>query len=153
MKKHSCGAILYTISKKKIYIVLGMENGEWFPFKGTREKNENNKQAAMREIKEETCGLVNINDIDLKCNFTTKRKHYHIGLIYVPFNNIKRFNQTRQNIIENSPYENSNAYLEKTDISLFELDSILDYKFHEVTRIPIHYYKDFLNRLQARSDL
>ena len=43
MKKHSCGAILYTISKKKVYIILGMENGEWFPFKGTREKCENNK--------------------------------------------------------------------------------------------------------------
>ena len=146
MKKHSCGAILYTISKKKVYIILGMENGEWFPFKGTREKCENNKQAAIREIHEETCGIVNVKYIDLKCNFSTKRKHYHIGLVYVPLDNIKQFYKTRKNILEKTPH--NTAYLEKTEINLFELDNILNYKFHEVTRIPVYYYKEFLGKLQ-----
>lgn len=149
MKKHSCGAILYTISKKKVYIILGMENGEWFPFKGTREKKENNIQAAIREIHEETCGIVNIEYIDLKCNFSTKRKHYHIGLVYVALNSINQFYKRRKNILENTPFKDNDSYLEKTEINLFELDDIKNHKFHEVTRIPVQYYKEFLCKIQA----
>ena len=55
MKKHSCGAILYTIHNNNIYVILGLEDGKWFPFKGVREHGETNTQAAIREINEETC--------------------------------------------------------------------------------------------------
>ena len=147
MKKHSCGAILYTISKNKVYVILGMEHGGWFPFKGTREKHENNRQAAIREIHEETCGIVNIKYIDLKCNFSTKSKHYHIGLVYVPLDNIKKFYKTRKKIMETTPYKA--AFLEKTEINLFKLDTITSYDFHDVTRIPVNYYRECLSKLQS----
>ena len=126
-----------------------MENGDWFPFKGTREKYENNKQAAIREIYEETCGIVKIDCIDLKCNFTTKRKHYHIGLVFVSFNNIKQFHKIRKKIMESE--NQSGQYLEKTDIKLFKLDNLYKCKFHEITKIPIDYYKNSLDRLQKDS--
>jgi hypothetical protein len=148
MKKHSCGAILYTISNQKIYIILGMEYGDWFPFKGTREKYENNIQTAIREIHEETCGVVNIKYIDLKCNFTTKRKHYHIGLVYVPIENVKKFHENRK-AIESTVCNKHSIYLEKTDFGIFELNKISSYKFHSITKIPVSYYLKTLHKIQS----
>lgn len=148
MKKHSCGAILYTIYNNDIYIVLGMEKGEWFPFKGTREKGETNVQTAIREIYEETCEIVNINTIDLKCNYSTKRKHYHIGLAYVPYDNISQFQAKRNHLLNNPFIKNKWAYLEKSEIDLFKLNGIFSNHFHDITYIPIKYYHPYLSKLQ-----
>ena len=86
MKIHSCGAILYTDFNNDIYVILGMEKGMWFPFKGTRETGETCTEAAIREIYEETCSIVKLDDIELNCQYSTKRKYYHIGLVYVNHN-------------------------------------------------------------------
>ena len=91
MKVHSCGAILYTFHNSDVYVILGMEKGEWFPFKGTRERGETNMETAIREVYEETCSIINTNYIDLQCNYITKRKHYHIGLVFVEMNKISKF--------------------------------------------------------------
>lgn len=145
MKVHSCGSILYTIYNNKIYIILGKEHGDWFPFKGKCEQGETYEQAAVREIEEETCKLVklNPNDISLNCHFSTSRKYYHIGLNFVPYTFIKEFYFTRK-LIEDK------KYLEKTHIKMFELSKIDKYLFHQVTSIPLIYYYPFLKNLQEK---
>jgi len=148
MKKHSCGALLFTIYNNNIHIVLGMEKNEWFPFKGTREPNESLMDTAIREIYEETCGIVNLSDIYLDCNYSTKRKYYHIGLVFVNSNILKRFNKQR-NEYKKKGGDNS-VFLEKSCIKLFNINKLDNYEFHNVSLIPINYYKDFLFKLQAR---
>ena len=63
-KEKSCGAIVFKRQKDGIkYLLLHYGAGHWdFP-KGRQEKNENEEQAAMREIKEET-GIEDVNLID-----------------------------------------------------------------------------------------
>jgi ADP-ribose pyrophosphatase YjhB (NUDIX family) len=145
MKKHSCGAILYTIYNNRIYIILGMEKGLWFPFKGTREKGETNDEAAIREIYEETCTIVHITNINLDCHYSTKRKHYHIGLIRVDPNIMNEFYKKRKKIGEKE-------FLEKTSIRAFDLDEINKKLFHSVTKIPIQYYYNTLKAIQRNID-
>lgn len=152
MKRHSCGAILYTVYNNKIYIVLGMEKGQWFPFKGTRDKGETNEQAAIREINEETCGVVKLKNIDLKCHYSTKRKHYHIGLIKIQSDIIDEFYKNRAHINTNNYYHNYDVYLEKSDIKMFSLESIFNNNFHEVTAIPIKYYFPYLKLLEKQNN-
>jgi hypothetical protein len=154
MKKHSCGAILYTIYDNKIYIVLGMEKGQWFPFKGGKEKDETNEIAAIREIYEETCGVIKLKNITLKCHYSTKRKHYHIGLIKIPLNTIEKFSINRKYILNNlklkNCHNNYDAYLEKSDIKMFSLESIFSNNFHEVTIKPIKYYYTYLKSIENK---
>lgn len=155
MKKHSCGAILYTIQNNKVYVILGMEKGEWFPFKGVRELGETNKQAAIREICEEMCHAVTeneISDIDLGCNYSTKRKYYHIGLVYIPFANLDQFYINRYKLLgkKYTEYTSSiRACLEKTDIMLFDIDNIFNHTFHNITQTPIQYYYSELKQIQS----
>ena len=120
-----------------------MEKGQWFPFKGLRERGETNIQAAIREIREETCDAVHVDRIDLDCNYSTKRKHYHIGLYMITINEIIQFFHNR---ISNNL---DKVYLEKEDIKLFPVDNIGEYVFHEITRIPIEFYYSALIRLQS----
>ena len=151
MKKHSCGAILYTICNNKIYIILGMEKGQWFPFKGTREKGESNEQTAIRVIYEETCGVVKISSIDLKCNYSTKRKHYHIGLVKVSPSIINQFYINQKDILKENKYcSKYYSYLEKSDIKMFSLKCIINTKFHNVTSIPIRYYYMYLKIVENK---
>jgi hypothetical protein len=157
MKKHSCGALLYTVLNNKIYIILGMEKGKWYPFKGTREKGETNELAAIREIYEETCGVVKLNKINLRCNFTTKRKHYHIGLIKIEPDFINKFYKNKKFILNqiesiNSP-PNYIPFLEKNEIKMFTLDDINYKKFHHVTITPINFYYDFLKSIEKQHNV
>jgi DNA-binding ferritin-like protein (Dps family) len=153
MKKHSCGAILYTIFNNKLYVILGMEKGKWYPFKGTRELGETNEIAAIREIYEETCGIIKVKNIDLLCNFTTKRKHYHIGVVKIDHDFIKKFYNTRKYILKNTNHSciNYNSFLEKNAIKMFSLESIRYKKFHYVTETPINYFYEYLNEIEKKS--
>ena len=144
MKKHSCGAILYLVENNTVFIILGMEKGQWFPFKGVREKGETNDCAAIREINEETCGSVCIKYIDLKCNYSTKRKHYHIGLVIIYKNDFINFYKNRENMINCGKVD----FLEKNKIKMFQIDNILVNNFHEITSIPIKFYLPYLINLQ-----
>jgi 8-oxo-dGTP pyrophosphatase MutT (NUDIX family) len=143
MKINSCGAVLYTVYSNRVYIILGQEFGDWFPFKGKCDKNETLEEAAIREISEETCMTVNVNKISLDCTFSTARKVYHIGLVFVPYTFIELFYKQRQKMI-------SSKYLEKTNIKMFDIGKIQNYKFHKVTSIPIYYYYPYLSRLQEK---
>lgn len=59
----SCGAIVYKIEKKEIYILLiQMNRGHWAFPKGHMKLNETEEQTSLREIKEETNLEVNIVD-------------------------------------------------------------------------------------------
>jgi hypothetical protein len=146
MKKHSCGAILYTEYNGTISIVLGLERGDWYPFKGVRERSETNQMAAIREIYEETCGVVKVIELSLGCNFSTKRKHYHIGLVKISMDEIKQFDINRRILLGCS--STKWAYLEKSAISMFAISDINTTRFHEVTYRPIKYYMPYLMRLQ-----
>jgi ADP-ribose pyrophosphatase YjhB (NUDIX family) len=156
MKKHSCGAILYTIYNNKVHIVLGWELDDWFPFKGTREIGENNKQAAIREIKEETCGALDLTYIDLKCNFSTKRKHYHIGLVEISTKEIDDFYKNKKKILDEWCANGSREedykweYMEKIELKAFPLENIFKKKFHEISYIPIKYYHSELMHIQKK---
>jgi hypothetical protein len=146
MKTHSCGAILYTIYEGNICIVLGMEKGEWFPFKGTKEMGESNMQTAIREIKEETCDTVHINYIDLCCHFSTKRKHYHIGLVGMTTEEYNNFNVNRESFLK----DDNKVYLEKTAIKRFPICTIFENEFHIITLKAIRYYYEYLVNLQRK---
>lgn len=155
MKKHSCGAILYTIFNNKVYIILGLEKGKWYPFKGTREKGESNEMAAIREIYEETCGVIKLDKIDLDCNFSTKRKYYHIGLLYIQSEFIDRFYINRQYLLNNIDIidKKYKAFLEKNDIKMFSLNEINNREFHHVTSTPIKYYYNRLKKIEQNQQL
>lgn len=151
MKKHSCGAILFTIYKNQIYIILGMEKGQWFPFKGTNNNGESNIQTAIREIYEETYGVVKLQHIDLKCNFSTKRKHYHIGLVQIPYHQIEKFYRNRSLLLKYKNFSNKySMFLEKTEIKLFPLHNVFNNNFHEVTKIPIKYFYNHLSCIEFK---
>ena len=141
MKKHSCGAILFTIHNDKIYIILGKEFGNWFPFKGVCEDNESYEETAIREIREETCEVINIDNISLDCNFSTKNKYYHIGLVYVLPSTVKKFYTMRNKMKDHK-------YIEKSHIKMFDIDTILTKKLSYITMIPIMFYINYLHTLK-----
>ena len=54
MREKSCGAIVYTyVNGERLYLVEQMLGGHWGVPKGHVEANENEKETALREIKEE----------------------------------------------------------------------------------------------------
>lgn len=151
MKKHSCGAILYTIYNNDIYIVLGMEKGQWFPFKGTKEKGETYEMTAVREIQEETCNTVLLDSIELDCHYSSKRKHYHIGLTKISYDIIRKFYKNRDKFLSYyNAYDRYYSYLEKTNMQMFSLDDIFNNNFHDITVSPIKYYYPYLKLLQKK---
>lgn len=137
--KNSCGALFYTFDPNgNIGIVLGLEQGEWLPFKGCNEEGETFMETAIREIQEETCGLVKIQNITLDHKFTSKRKHYYIGICEVPYDIIEQFNLIRQN-------EKRKEYMEKEELKFFNLDTIMQCKeIHNISKASINY---FMNKL------
>lgn len=147
-KLHSCGAILYTIHNNKVYIILGREYGGLYPFKGVQEKNETYEDTAAREIYEETCQLVapKPHELNLLCVFSTMRKKYHIGLLYVPYSFTKLFGVVRTRHKEKK-------YLEKTGIVMFELRNIMFQKLHNISIIPILFYYEELCSVQKNITL
>lgn len=148
MKKHSCGALLFTIHNNEVYIVLGMEKNDWFPFKGTKEPNESLHETAIREVYEETCGIVKLDNIYLDCVYSTKRKYYYIGLVFVNIDVLNKFHKKRNECKKMDI--NNNPFLEKSSIKLFNINKLHFYNFHNISLIPINYYKNFLFDLQKR---
>jgi 8-oxo-dGTP pyrophosphatase MutT (NUDIX family) len=139
MKVHSCGAILYTIHNGKTYFILGKEHNQWTPFKGRVEPGESYEKAAIRELYEETGGLVKIDSIALNCCYSTIRKIYHIGLVYVPFDFAQQF--ARMLRASNDPH------LEKTDVKYFDITDLDSYDFHQISWIPIRFYINVLRSI------
>ena len=105
------------------------------------------------EIYEETCGVIKLNSIDLKCKYSTKRKHYHIGLIEIQPDDINKFYKNRELIMTDFSCDNYHSYLEKSDIKMFSLDSIFKNNFHSITVKPIKYYHSYLKSLQNTLDI
>lgn len=140
--KHSCGAILYSFhpASGDLGVILGLEGWHWLPFKGgPNNSNETFKEAAIREICEETCGLVKINDIQLEHEFSSKNKHYHIGLVEVDYNIIDKFPELRDNVTEK-------AFMEKKKLSFFTLKELKNNMtdIHSITKASIDFYWDKL---------
>ena len=141
----SCGAILYAFNHNgDLGIILGDEYRDasvsYLPFKGGVESGETPEQAAIREIDEETCGLVKLNSIELDHKFTTKRKEYHIGLVEVPFDIVEQFNELVKS-------EQRAKYKEKRNIKFFLIKELYrNHEIHPITKSSLLYYK---NKLEA----
>jgi hypothetical protein len=141
--KNSCGAIFYAYDDNgQLGIILGEEGKEeWLPFKGGAEENESFENAAIREIREETCGLVIVDDIVLEHRFSTKRKDYYIGLCQVPYSIIEEF---RKKVVD----ETRKEFKEKKALKFFLLKDVLKVpSVHSISRASIRYYWDRLNYL------
>lgn len=138
---HSCGALLHTISPTGIPgVILGTEgfDDKYLPFKGCPNEKETFEQAACREVAEETCGLVQVNQIQLWNNFSTRHKHYHMGLIFVDYAILEQFEEVRKT-------ENRKAFLEKKNIKFFPLHSVLQSpEVHLISKTSINFYWDTL---------
>lgn len=143
--RHSCGAILYAFDPKgQLGIILGLEGYHWLPFKGGPEKNETFEEAAIREIYEETCKIVKLDYINLKHNFKSKHKSYHIGLVKVNYNIIENFKKKRKR-------ENKNIYKEKKEIAFFPLNIVRTHTaVHNITLASINYYWDQLIKINDK---
>ncbi len=148
----SCGAILYAFNKSgELGVILGDESRSnitsYLPFKGGLEPGETPELAAIREIKEETCGIVQLDNIVLEHKFTTKRKEYQIGLVEVPFDIIEQFNT----IIKT---EDKMHYKEKRHIKFFlQKDLYRNSEIHPITKVSLIYYKNKLEALARGNTL
>jgi ADP-ribose pyrophosphatase YjhB (NUDIX family) len=133
--RHSCGAILYAYDPNgDLGIILGMEGTHWLPFKGGSEGDETVEETAVREIYEETCGLVHITNISLDHVFNSRHKHYHIGLCEVPYDIIRQFPKKRKEATEKK-------FMEKQSVKFFPLTGLRDNKcIHSITRASIKFF-------------
>lgn len=146
--KKSCGALLYTISPQgKFGLVLGLEKGHWLPFKGCAKESESNEEAAIREIKEETCGLLKIKRIKLNYKYTSKKKQYFIGLCYIPYDYISKFSIHREEKENNDEYTD---YVEKEEIKFFEYNGNTINSLHNLSNRIIIFYKRTLDILKNK---
>jgi len=144
-KKISCGAILYSFHPQtnRIGLILGYEGNGWYPFKGGKDKGESDKEAAKREIYEETCGLVKPIDVDLQCYFSTKSKVYKLGLVYAPYEFISEFT------IERAKHT-SGSFAEKKEVRFFPLNIInRNSDLPYITKRTINHYRQELGNLDA----
>lgn len=139
MKPISCGALFYAYDEQeRIGIILGHEAGGWLPFKGCNEYNETYEQTAIREVQEETCYLIHLNNIKLDHRFESHAKIYMIGLCEVPYEFLLYFRQARQ-------YETRWKCQEKSLVKFFKLESTLDSKqIHGLSKNSIKYYWSIL---------
>lgn len=143
MEKKSCGAILYAFNPEgKLGVILGEESHsreeEWLPFKGGCQEDETLEQAAIREIFEETCGLILLDSITLHHKFSTKRKEYHIGLVEVPYELLDTF-------IEALKHETRENFIEKRKLKFFLFPDVLkEPTVHNISKSSILFYKDTL---------
>lgn len=140
--RNSCGAIFYTYDPAgQLGIVLGLEQHNWLPFKGCSEEGETVEETAIREVYEETCGLVQLDNISLEHRFASKRKNYFIGLCHVPYDLIRQFSETRKS-------ESRLSYMEKKRIKFFPYSSLLtDKTIHNISRSCIRYFWNKLTKL------
>jgi 8-oxo-dGTP pyrophosphatase MutT (NUDIX family) len=144
MEKKSCGAIFYAYDPNgNLGIILGSEMTDlWLPFKGGCMENETEEETAIREIYEETCGLVKIDSITLYHKFSTKRKMYHIGICEVPFDIVEKFDKIRND-------ETRVEYLEKKELVFLPYPEVLKNPLvHNISRASILFYKNFLDNLK-----
>ena len=134
----SCGAVLYTTDPHgQLGVILGVERTEsygYLPFKGRPEDNETYEQAAIREVYEETCGLVRVDHIDLCHQFATTHKRYFIGLIKVPYDIIEKFKIKRAQ-------ETRIVNMEKIKIKFFPLNQIHNHEIHPLSRLSIKFWR------------
>lgn len=147
--RHSCGAIFYAFDPNgQIGIILGQEQNqnEYLPFKGCMEEGETLVDTAIREIKEETGGLVILKDIVLEHRFTSRRKHYYIGLCEVPFDLVDKYDQYLSNGLEKRK-----EFTEKRKLKFFYLDEVnSNQEIHNISKSSINYYMNKLRLIQSQ---
>lgn len=137
--KISCGALFFTQDPfGQTGIILGLEQGGWLPFKGCNEEGETFEETAIREVKEETCGLIHLSEISLDHTFATHAKIYKIGLCHIPYAFLHIFQKVRSK-------EKRDKYKEKYTVKFFPLLKILhDKRVHPISKQSVIHYWDQL---------
>lgn len=147
--RHSCGALLYTFHPKsgEIGIILGLEKSHWLPFKGGNKNNESYEAAAIREVYEETCGLLKLTTINLEHHFHSKSKQYHIGLCHADYSIVDQFLQARKK-------QTKKDFQEKEKIQFFSLKDIMNgnHIIHKITMASVYYFWDRLTQFDNSND-
>jgi 8-oxo-dGTP pyrophosphatase MutT (NUDIX family) len=144
-QKKSYGAILYSFNPSgELGIILGSESVDpqcgFFPFKGGSNISESPVQTAIREVFEETRGLVNLHTLQLRCKIRSKHKTYLFGLAEVNYDIIEKFNKID---VENM----DPCYKEKKEIKFFRFADIYLHKFPAITMDAILFFKKELNHI------
>lgn len=123
LTKSSCsyGAMFYTRISGIPHVILGSEGPEktWCPFTGQIEKHETSKDCAIREVFEESRGLIELNEVFF--DFTWHKKsggEIGIMLVYVEPDFIEKFNKMDVSKLPNS-------YSEKSEVRAFELGQVV----------------------------
>ena len=142
--KVSCGGILYAYNNAgDVGVILGREGGGYFPLKGRKEPGETMEQTAMREIYEESCGTVKLNDIVLDCKIESTSKKYFLGLVEVNYNIIEEFINKRKN-------ETRPSFIELTELKFYKLSELFATKLPLVTYKAVCFYRSKLSKLQHK---
>ncbi len=146
--KVSCGAILYTFNPKGEFgLLLGLEKNNWLPFKGCNEENETYEQTAIREIYEETAGILKLENIELKHQFQTRKKEYRIGISYGRYSLIEEFSSKIKDNL-------GDKFKEKEKIKFFKFSGIKDdTSIHHLTMNSILYFWEELNNIMSKTKL
>jgi hypothetical protein len=161
---HSCGALFFSVNTKGDRgIILGREWNKYYVFKGKPTLDEIKhhsidsenlyKITACREIFEESCGLINIDYRTIKLDHVFSKRNdkyikiYHIGLIYVPYSFIDKFNKKR---LES---QLSKEFMEKQEVKFFKLEDVQKSKeIADITKRSINFYKDKMQKVKIISN-
>jgi hypothetical protein len=139
--KVSCGGLLYAFdSDGDLGLILGYERCGYFPLKGRKEQGETIEQAAIREIYEESCGIVDIMDINLDCKIDSAKKRYYLGLVPVKYDIIQEFADRRK-------HETRSAFIEIEELKFYKLSELLTMRLPLITYKAISFYKDILIKI------
>jgi hypothetical protein len=142
-EKRSCGGIPYGWRDGEFGIILGLESGHWLPLKGGRKKGESREETALREIYEESCGLISLRSISLDHRFSSRYKKYAIGLTPVAVEELLADFPTRLMA------ETRDDFREKQALKFFPLQGLLECpEIHNLSKASIRYFWDELCCLQ-----
>jgi len=139
----SCGALLYACKDGEIGVVLGIEGGNYFPLKGGKFAGETDEQTAIREVFEESCGLVDLKRISLDCTVHSLTKRYHLGLVEVSHDIIEKFAARRAT-------ETRPSFAELSGLKFIKLADLENMKLPLVTYKAVSFYKDRLFELEKK---
>ena len=150
--RHKNRQVGYQRNRSKSHPVhkMSMYNSDklnWFPFKGTVESGESYNEAAIREIHEETMGIVKCDSIELTCNFATKYKHYHIGLVEVKNTFVDEFFE-KQDTMVHMRYDKPEIF-EKSHVCMFSITELETTPWHNITFKIIRFFLPELKLLES----
>lgn len=155
--KGTVGLLLYTIYKNDIYILLGRESADadtskafqFSEFGGATLKNQTFMENLLREAKEESCGLINMDQQDILKNgkiFYVKNKKRDI--FYVLVKSDYAFNN--EDFLKNRKTNTDRKFLEKDQVQWLLLKDLLAYDSYEKEGFTVNNIDGHVLRIKIR---